>query len=734
MRRQDDPLLNALLWLCRHHGVEVSAHALLDGHSADAPLTPTQSVEALRRVGFSASLVRRPPSRILSLLMPVVVVLQNGDACIVRRRIDGAKGQAATYELVMPSGLEGLGESCMATEAELMAEHSGYTLIAAVKSGARQAGREAGELGSDHWFWSTMRRLLPYYRSSMLAALLSNVLMLFVGLFTSVVYDRVIPNQAFVTLWSLATGVFVAIAFDMTARQLRSHLLDVAGKKADLSLGSRLFAQALGIRLEHRPDSAGAFAHRMAQIEVVRDFSASASISVVSDLPFILLFILATWAVAGPLVVVLLVAVPVILGMTWAIQSLLRRHMRLHLNQQADLHGVLIEAMEGLEDVRAAGAQGFFRTRYDAANAAAAVSTLRHRRLTSWVNNMSTVSQQLITVVMLVWGVHLIAAGQLSSGALIAAVMFAGRALAPLGSIVGLASRYQTTKAALLSLNHLMGLPLEREPGRQYLSPGPLQGQMALREVSFAYPKGTREHSPTVLKGVNLLIRPGERVAILGRIGSGKSTILRLLAGLYQPGEGMVEVDGLDLRQIDPVDFRAQVGFVSQEPRLFTGTLKDNVFLGRSHADPEQFLAVARLTGLDRVAAAHPLGYDMPVGEMGALLSGGQRQLVALARCLVTQPQVLLMDEPTSSMDAQAEGSFIHHLRTAVGDRTLVVVTHRPALLDVVDRVIVVDGGKVLADGPKAQVMAALAGRPQPSGDSVTPLRTGPGRAAMGGP
>lgn len=710
-----DPLLDAVVSLCRLHRLERSAHALLQGVALDGPLTPQQALAILRRAGFSASLVKRPPSKILGLLMPVVMLLRNGDACVVLKRLsaDKASPEGSRYEVLMPGGSGGEGQEdvCIATEEELLAEYSGYTLIAALNPGARLAGDKYAAQTNSHWLWSTMRRFFPYYRSAMLAALISNMMMIVTGLFTSVVYDRVIPNQAFVTLWSLAAGALIALVFDMTARQLRSYLLDTAGKKADLKLATMLFEHALNIRLEHRPESAGGFAHRLTQIEIVRDFSASASIAALTDIPFIFLFIFVTWFVGGPLVLVLLVAVPVTLGLTFAIQSVLRRHLFNNMNLQADLHGILIEAVEGLEDVRSAGAQGHFMQRYEEANAMAAVSALRARSLSSWINNFSMVSQQLITLVMLVWGVHLIDSGDLTAGGLIAAVMIGMRAVGPLGGIVNLASRYQSAKAALMSLNALMEMPLERDATKRYMSKPDIQGQLALNDVHFAYPKGTSQHAPAVLKGVSLKIKPGERVAVLGRIGSGKSTILRLLAGLYQPTEGFIEVDGIDLRQIEPADFRAAVGFVSQDPRLFHGTLRDNVFLGRGNADPQAFLEVTQLTGLDRMAAAHPMGYDMPVGEAGNLLSGGQRQLVALARCLVTQPQVLLLDEPTSSMDAQAETNFIRHLKTAIGDRTLLVVTHRPALLDVVDRVIVMDGGKILADGPKALVLAALSGQ-----------------------
>jgi ATP-binding cassette, subfamily C, bacterial LapB len=731
---ETDPLLAAVMWLCQHHGLNRSEQSLLNGQALTGALKPQQAVDVLRRAGFSASLVQRPPHKILSLLMPVVLLLNNGDACVVTKRLSsgGKRGNNDTYEIALPGGD---GEVCTATEDELLKEYSGYALIAAIKPGARKRSDTTEDIDPSHWLWSTLKKYFPYYRSAMLAALLSNVLMIMTGLFTSVVYDRVIPNKAYVTLWSLGLGALIAIGFDLAARQLRSYLIDMAGKKADMALGTMIFQQALTIRLEHRPESAGAFAHRLAQIELVRDFSASATISALTDLPFIFMFVLVTWLVAGPMVLVLLVAIPIVLALTYAVQNMLRKHMQANMGEQADLHGVLIEAIEGLEDVRAAGAQGHFLQRYEQANVAAAMSSLKARSLSSWVNNFAMIAQQLITIVMLVWGVHLIGDGQLTGGALIAAVMFGGRAIAPLGTVVNLASRFQGARAALKSLNLLMSLPTERDHNKRYLSRPAFHGQMALRDIRFAYPQGTQQHAPIVLNGINLNIHPGERVALLGKIGSGKSTLLRLLGGLYQPTEGFVEVDGIDLRQIDPADFRAHVGFVSQEPRLFQGTLRDNVFLGRSNADPHHFLSVAKLTGLDRIAAAHPAGYDLPVGEMGCLLSGGQRQLVALARCLVTHPQILLLDEPTSSMDAQAESNFIQHLKTAVADRTLILVTHRPALLDVVDRVVVVDNGRILADGPKAQVLAALSGqRSAPAVAQVAAANSGHGhmRAVSG--
>ena len=705
-----DALLHSMVYLTRYHGNERSSDSLLDGMPIDGLLNPDQAVRVMRAAGYNAGLMQREIGQIHALLLPAILLLKNGDACVLVKRFDAPPGVSPMCEVVMP-GPEF--HVCRASESELELEYLGFALVATPQP-AQAAGsghREEPLLDmSGHWLWGTLRRFIPYYRSAMLAALLSNVLMLVSGLVTSVVYDKVIPHQAFVTLWALAAGGALALMFDLLSRQLRSHLIDSAGKKADLIIGSLLFRQTLGVRMEHRPESAGSYAHHMAQVEIVREFFAGATLSALSDLPFIAMYVAMTFVIGGPLGWVLVLAIPLLIGMALAIQRSLRKAMSANLTHQADLQGVIVEAVEGLEDVKSVGAQGRFLHRYEEATAAAAETGLKARGMSAWTSNLSAVSQQLVTLVMLVWGVYLIHDGVITGGALIGAVMYAGRSVAPLSSVVGLATRYQGARAAMISLDRMMSLPTERENERSYIAGHRVTGAIGLNDLSFAYPQTSQAMAPRVLRNVTVRVNAGERIAILGRIGSGKSTILRLMAGLYQPSEGMVDVDGLDLRQIDPADYRLRVGFVSQEPRLFKGTLRENVMMGRANLDATKLAEVARVTGLDRVVAAHPQGWELSVGEMGGLLSGGQRQLVALARCLITKPQILLMDEPTSSMDAQSEVMFLRQLKEAAGTRTLIMVTHRPAVLELVDRVMVVDGGKVVLDGPKAAVLAALSG------------------------
>lgn len=725
-----DPLLQALSWLTRHHGKPRSPESLRAGAPIEGPLTPDGAIRIMREAGYNAGLLRKSIDDIHSLLLPAVLLLKGGDACVLVRRLDEPSTVAAgscRYEVVFP-GPEAA--AVPATTAELESEYSGFLLVVSVQEVSQAHTRNPADeqilrpMGP-HWFWGTMRRFVPYYRSALVAALLSNVLMLVSGVVTSVIYDKVIPHQAFVTLWALAIGAGVALLFDLFSRQLRAHLIDLAGRKADVIIGAKLFRQTLGVRMEFKPGSAGSYAHYLAQIEMVREFFASATMSVLTDLPFILLFVAMTFIIGGPLGWVLVIAIPLILLLTLAIQAHLRQAMRTNMSEMADLQGTLVEAIEGLEDLKTSGAEGRFLRRYETSTSIAAESAMRARSMSSWSANVSMTMQQLINLVMLVWGVYLIHDGVITAGALIGSVMFASRALMPLGSVVSLATRYQGARAAMQSLDRMMQTPTERESQRNYVPLNQFTGQLGLHDVSFSYPAVGDAPAPKVLKNVTLTLKPGERVAILGRIGSGKSTILRLMAGLYQPTEGMVHVDGIDLRQLDPAEFRAHVGFVSQDPRLFHGTLRDNVLMGRSHLDAARLVEVARLTGLDRVIAAHPQGWDLPVGEMGNLLSGGQRQLVALARSLVTRPQVLLMDEPTSSMDAQSEMAFLRQLRDAAGNCTLVVVTHRPAVLELVSRVIVVDAGRMVLDGPRDQVLAALSG--------VRPAQTQPAAAADAG-
>ncbi len=703
-----DSLLQSLLWICDSYGVEKSVASFMAGLPSTNRLSIEQGMRSLEASGFATKLVKRDATIFPNELLPVVVLTKTGGALILKQRIQSDKGLRPQFECLDPSTSN---QSFMVSEAELLTIQSGHCLLVKQLPKPGQAGGEdAEEPSGSSWLWKTIFRYRRYYYDSILASILINVLSTLGGLFAIHIYDRVIPLKAYSTLWSLVVGVVMAMLFEAAARHLRDYLLDLAARKSDITLSSALFKQALGLRLEHTPPSSGAFAHQVRQFETVRDFAASASLAIITDLPFALLFIFMIFTVAGPLAVVPLAAIFIVIITATLVQYPMHKLMLETFRDQSAMMGVLIESIEGIETLRVTGASGIMIKRYEELNATTAHSGMRFRIISNIVMTFFNLVQQAQGIIVMVWGTYLIHQGELSTGALVGCMMFASRAIGPVGQFVQLAMRFQTAKTAMAGLNSLMSMPVERDPTRSYLQKTKFNGSIDVQKLSFAYPSTGNHKPPIALRDVTLSIEPGERVAFVGKIGSGKSTLLRMIAGLYQPIEGQVKIDGIDIRQIDPVDFRNQIGYVTQDLRLFRGTLRENIFLGRPAATVDAFMEVVALTGLDKIADAHPMGYDMPIGSMGLGLSGGQRQLVALARALVTRPKILLMDKPTSAMDMQTEAMFTKRLEDIVKGRTVIIVTHRPSLLSVVDRIVVMDNQRMVADGDKEKILAMLAG------------------------
>lgn len=700
-----DTLLQCTMLMCEHYGFGRSAEALCAGLPKGRLLEPALALTALANAGLTGGLVQRRVQEFSAHLMPLIVLRQDKGAAILTGRRRDADGKPV-FQLVMP---EISNEIVDISLEEFNGWYAGYAIL--VKPQAKvdtRAGEETAR-PAGHWLFVTLWRYRRYYASAALGALLINVLGLASIFFTMNVYDRVVPNQAYVSLWSLAIGVAIAMMFEALARYVRAQLLDVAGKKADLVMGTMLFRQALAIQMEHKPASSGSFANQLREFESVRDFFTSATLAAISDLPFVLLFVGVIFMIGGPLGWVTLGLIPIIIAISVSVQWPLARTMRENLRESSLKQGVLIESIEGLETLKSVGGEGYMQRRWDAFSAATASTSMKSRLLSSLALNLVQFFQQLQTVVLVVTGVYLIGDGTLTQGALIGTVMLAGRAVAPLNQVAGLAVRFQQAKAALTSLNKLMAMPVDRDPTRDYLAQPTLNGQLTLKDIRFAYPSpDPNKPNPEVLKNINVSIQAGERVAILGRIGSGKSTLLRMMARLYAPVGGQMLTDGLDVSQIDPADWRKAVGYVGQDARLFYGSLRENIMIGRPDAPADEFLRVLRLTGLDVVASKHPLGINLPIGEMGEGLSGGQRQLVSLARCLLVNPQLILLDEPTSAMDTQTEAQFMGHLVRATQGHTLIIVTHRPSLLSLINRILVVDDGALVADGPKDEIMATL--------------------------
>lgn len=561
------------------------------------------------------------------------------------------------------------------------------------------AGKGAG------WFWPVLWRHRRYYYEAAALSAVINVLSLAGIIFMMTVYDRILPNLAFVTLWSLLAGVAVALLFEFIARTVRGHALDAAGKKIDLLLGDTVFSRVLGTSLQARAQSSGAFANILKEFESVRSFVTSATLVTIADLPFALLFLLVCALIGGSLVLVPLAAFVLILSLSLLVQVPMARLANENLRESAVRHGTVIESLEGLETLKALRAEGRMRRRHEISSGFIADRALSSQGWSNLVMNITMAVQQGAAALLLAWGVYLASTGEATAGALVACVQLNSRALAPLVTLTSLAVRFQQVRSSLASLNNVMQLPLDRDPSRHLLSSDGWRGDIEVRNASFQYEQGT---SPA-LNDVSLTIRKAEKIAILGRIGSGKSTLLRLLAALYRPAEGQVLLDGVDMTAIDPADIRANLLLVGQDARLFHGTLRENLMVAAPQASDQKMLAMAEMTGVTALAAAHPLGFDRGVGERGDTLSGGQRQAVAIARALLAEAPFYLFDEPTSAMDQQSEAELLRAIGT-IADRGAgyVIVTHKNSILSLVDRVIIMDAGRVIADGPRDAVLQAL--------------------------
>ena len=461
------------------------------------------------------------------------------------------------------------------------------------------------------------------------------------------VYDRVVPNQATETLWVLAAGVGTVIGFDFVLRTLRGYFVDGAGKRADVVLSSRIFAHVLNIQMAVRPTSSGAFANQLRDFEALRDFFTSATFVTLVDVPFLGLFLLVIWMVGGPVVIVPLVIVPLVIVAGLCVQFPLRRAVQTATQETSQKQGVIVETIGALETVKSLGAEGKMQREWERFVGTAARSGLRARTVSQLGIQIAATAQQLVIIGVVIMGVFQIQAGEMTIGALIACTILTGRTMAPLAVVAGLLSRLQQSLTALKNLNQIMSLPVERPPDKNFLSRTIGKGTIEFQDVTFSYPNS----DIPALKNLSFRIEPGERVGILGPIGSGKTTISKLLISLYTPSDGAVVIDGTDVRQIDPADLRRGVGVIMQDVILFHGTVRENIAMGTPHADDEMIFRAASQAGVHEFISRHPHGYDLMVGERGQTLSGGQRQCIALARALVPDPPVLLLDEPTSMMD-----------------------------------------------------------------------------------
>ena len=686
-------------------GTPISTESLISNavYQSNSKIDYRSLGEYIRSEGYDNTLLSRRLDSIPSLAVPVILILKNHESVVVMG-IDGV-GKNKIYQVMHPEGI-----SQELSHNELQDLYSGYCWF--IKP------RKKKDLRSDipeydmsgKWLFKIIWRFKHYYYQIILASFIINFLALVSSLYVMNVYDRVIPNKSYETLWVLSIGVVIAIIFECIAKLMRGYLTDIAGKKADLIISSALFRKVMSIKLSEKPSSSGSYANNLREYESVRDFMTSATLLAFVDLPFIFLFIGIITLIAGKLALVPLILIPIAAGIGLILQRPLTNFMRESMKDSSQRQGLIVEALDGIETLKLNNAINWAQERWDRFTAGVSASAIKLKNTSNVIMYVTAAIQQLNTVLLVFVGTYLIHSenpyDKITMGALIASVVLSGRALAPLGMLASLATRYQQAKLALKGLEEIAQKKSESDNERNYVTLKNIQGEIVIKNVSFSYNK----EQLGIMSDVSVFIRPGEKVGIVGKIGGGKSTLLKLMVGLYQPSQGNITLDSIDIRQLDPFFIRNKIYLLEQYPHLFLGTLRENLMLSHFDnylSDVEMINAAARF-GFDSVIKNHPRGLDMLVGEGGSGLSGGQRQIIALIRMILRSPKVVLLDEPTTGLDQASEIIALNAINNWARDKTMIVVTHRPQVLNIVDRLIVIDEGKVLLDGPRDEVLKKI--------------------------
>lgn len=725
--RPDDDWLAALMRVAAHYRLPATPEDALAAlrWAGDAP-AEARLERMARHLGLQIRSLPFRRSLLAPARLPVLVELADGRVGVVERS-DGR--EAVSIHFACQAGLV----EDMTTEQ--LARQVLRLVVLRPESNVVDARVEASlQPQPRHWFWELALRDWKRYPDVMVATVCANLLALGTTLFSMQIYDRVIPAQSEPTLWVLFAGVLMAIGFEFLLRLMRTHVTDTIGKRADLVISDRVFGRALRLRSDARPPSTGSFISQLRELEQVRELITSSTIGTLVDLPFLLLFIAALWWVSEPLAWVALAALPLMVLPGLLMQRPLARLCQEGTREAMVRHAVLVEAVQGLDDIKLLRAEGRFLGQWNHANTVAARVSARTRLITGLMLGWTQAVQGLVYATVLVVGAQMVMKGQMTTGTLVAASMLASRMMSPLAQMAAVMARWQQAKVARKGLDDLMQRPVDRAERSRLIHRPALQGAFELESAVFRY--AAEDRRPALEIG-SLRIQPGERVAVLGRMGAGKSSLLQLLSGLQRPQSGSITLDGVDLAQIDPSDVRRDVALLTQHARLFHGSLRDNLTLGMPEADDHRILRALTLAGAHQIVQSQGRGLDQVLREGGEGLSGGQRQALLLARTLLREPQVLLLDEPTTGLDDASERLVIQRMAAWLAGRTLVVATHRMTVLQWVDRIVVLDAGRIVLDGPKQKVISQLSAPPatagQPSAAAGSPGR-GAGAAAPSAP
>lgn len=704
-----DPLLECLVVFAKLFNRPISIDALISG----LPIEPGKPGPELfsihsskglfsrvaKRAGFATRLIKRDLDQLSSLLLPCILILKDRNACVLES-IDKENNRA---RVIFPE--IGHGEEWIELE-RLEQEYIGFAFL--LKREFKKHSRPLSliKTGESHWFWGTLARSREIFISVLLASVLVNLFVIATPLFTMNVYDRVVPNDALETLWVLAVGVLLVYAFDALIRYIRTYLLEVAGKKSDIIMSSILFEQTLNLRMDQWPKSVGAFANNLRDFESIRNFFTASTMATLVDLPFAIIFLIVIAYIGGPLVLIPILTISLLLIFSFLMIKPLRESIEATFEASANKHSHLIESLNNIQTIKTLGATHYSQWVWEESSGEIATKSMRARMLSGSILIVTNLLVQLNTIGIIIYGIYQISDLQLSLGGLIAVVMLSSRAVAPMGQIATLITNFQQTQTAFRTLDGLMQQPVERSENKQYVRRPAFEGSIELKSVDFSYPEAER----ATLSDISLRIKPKEHVGIIGKVGSGKTTITKLMVGLYLPTAGTISIDGIDINQIDPADVRHHIGYLSQDVELMRGSIRDNLAYKDAHIDDDRLLEAARICGLDQFVNKLPMGFDTSVGEQGSWLSGGQRQSIALGRALLLEEPILILDEPTNSMDNTTEANIRKKLFDYSRDKTLILVTHKAPMLELVERLIVVDEGRIVMDGPKEKVLQALQG------------------------
>lgn len=694
----DDPIADCLVMLSKIYGQPISRTALRAGLPLENNrLSVSLTARAAARAGLSSRVLSRSLKQISTLELPCILLLSPDRACV----LTDINYEDQTLTILLPEA--GMGKRNIPIS-DIEKRYSGYAIFVHPSFDRVRDASTLERPRHKSWFWGKMLSSWRIYRDVLLASFLINTMGLATPFFILNVYDRVIPNNAFETLWVLAIGIAIVYLFSLLMQSLRGYFVDLAGQKASLNMSAELIEKTLGMKMSSRPESVGSYSNKIQQFDSIRDFITSFSITAMVDMPFVFLALFVIWYLAGPIVFIHIVAICFLIIYSLIIHRPLKTAIERTYQATSQKNAILVEGLNGLENLKMMGAESKIQKDWEDSISLIARWGSRSRFLSTSVNHIAAFIQNGTVVAVVIAGVYAISQGFLTQGGLIAIVILSRQAIAPMTQFVGLIARFHRAKTAYQTLKKVMDVPVERPAESTFLHRASIKGAIEFKNVSFKYP----DQNAYALKDVSFSMNAGEHVGLIGSIGSGKSTLGKILMGLYEPENGMVTVDGTDTRQIDPNDLRYFIGCVPQDITLFRGSVRENIIMGHPDVDDEEILRAATLSGVTEVVKKHSAGFDMPVGEQGRSLSGGQRQTVALARALLHDPPILILDEPSSSMDARTEKRLCSQLGRILEGKTLLLITHRASLLTLADRVIVLDNGSVRADGPKDNILEAI--------------------------